>query len=245
MKSLTGLPPRDGIHLWVVTGILSPELDNALGVLSPEELERARRFRFEEDRWRYLGGTLFQRLVLAQYLSCPLSEVSYSRNQWGKPSLNQSHDSMVRFSLSRSHQTALLAVNNGCEVGADLEYALGRNCNDLGMKRYFARQERDFIESASDIREAFFEIWARKEAYIKGIGRGLSHPLGEFDVTPEEAMGKGEVNDWSADAPEETWQVQSIALPEEGYGAAIATPFPSSSIELIPVDCDELLATLC
>jgi 4'-phosphopantetheinyl transferase len=224
---------------------LSPRFDRVLGSLASEEQERARRYRFETDRRRYLGETLLQRLVLAHYLSCPFRDLSFSRNQWGKPSLDRKHDAKIRFSLSRSHEVAILAVSEESEeseVGADLEYALGRNSRNLSVRRYFSDEEQDFIENAPDSRKAFFEIWDRKEACIKGIGRGLSHPLAEFDVTPGEPTGETIVRDWSGDCPDKSWRVRSVSLSVADYPAAIATISRSLSLELFESDREELLA---
>lgn len=232
------------IHLWVCSGVLSPELDRAVDFIAPEEQERARRYRFDRDRRRYVGGVLLQRQILSRYLSCSPDEISFVRNQWGKPSLGREHESAIEFSLSRSHQIALLAVCTEAEVGVDLEYGCGRNAQDLGVTKMFCRDEQHFVLEAFEPTQAFFEIWARKEAYIKGIGRGLSHPLGEFDITPDEPMGKGLVRDWSSDPPSHSWQVRSIKLSEDGYGAAVASPLASPSIELVELRYDELLAAL-
>ena len=212
--------------------------------LSVEEQERAQRYRFEKDRRRYLGGVLLQKKTLARYLSCSPNEVSFERNQWGKPSLAQGHQSELQFSLSRSHQVTLLAVCNGAELGVDLEYGLGRNDEVLKVKEDFCHEEQDFIAQASKPLDSFFEIWARKEAYIKGIGRGLSHPLGEFDVTPGVQGEAAVVRDWSPEAPSKLWKVESVTLPESGYGAAIATPLSQPVIRLIETDCTELLNPL-
>lgn len=228
--------PNEDIHLWMCRDLLSPHLDGALDFLAPEEQERAMGFRFEDDRRRYLGGTLLQRTVLAHYLACPLGELSFVRNEWGKPALIQGDDSAIKFSLSRSHEFAILGVGGTSEIGVDVEFERDL---ELSMRRQFAEAEQDFIENAADSRQAFFEIWARKEAYIKGIGRGLSHPLDQFDVTP---YGEKFVHDWSEDSPSESWDVSSVELPVSGYAAAIATPFPLPAIKVIEVTYDDLLA---
>ncbi|MGY8649117.1 MAG: 4'-phosphopantetheinyl transferase family protein [Verrucomicrobiales bacterium] len=237
MKPWPNSPSYEVIHLWMCRDLLSPRVDEALELLAPEEQERALGFRFEDDRRRYLGGALLQRTVLGHCLSRPSLALSFIRNEWGKPSLNQGDDSAIRFNSSRSHEVAILAVGAESEVGVDVEYERDL---DLSMRCQFSKAERGFIENAPSSTQAFFEIWARKEAYIKGIGRGLSHPLDQFDVSPS---GEGFVHDWSEDSPSESWSVRSVELPITGYAAAIAAPYQFLRFEIIEVSFDELLAS--
>lgn len=238
MKDWHEVPSRDGVYLWVCGDLLSPRLDEALGLVAPDEEERARAFRFEEDRRRYLGGTLLQRVVLSRLLSCSLGEVSFFKNEWGKPFLDKRHESTIQFSLSRSHKLSVLAVSVEGEIGVDVEYERGRVGNDLSMKSQFSEAEQEFIEQAADSRQAFFEIWARKEAYIKGIGRGLSHPLEKFDVSPS---GEKFARDWSVDLMQETWEVRSMELSEKHYASALAMRGALPPVELIEVKINDLL----
>jgi len=238
MKDCPELPRRNEVHLWVCGDLLSSRLDEALAILDPEEQKRARAFHFENDRRRYLGGTLLQRDVLSRYLSCSMRELSFLRNEWGKPSLSQRHDSTIQFSLSRSHEIAILAVSREREVGVDLEYEFGRVRGDLSIMSLFSEAEQESIENAIDSTRAFFEIWARKEAYIKGIGRGLSHPLEKFDVG---LSGSSFVRDWAEESIGELWNVQPVKISQEGYAAALATPFVPASIEMIGIKSGDLL----
>jgi 4'-phosphopantetheinyl transferase len=83
------------------------------------------------------------------------------------------------------------------------------------------------VESAAlrliDQRErprAFFRCWTRKEAFIKAVGDGLSHPLDAFDVTlaPDEPARLLRV----AGDPEAPRRFRLQGLePAEGFAAAL------------------------
>lgn len=70
-------------------------------------------------------------------------------------------------------------------------------------------------------REAFFNCWTRKDAYIKAKGKGLTLPLDAFDVslTPGELAAQL----YTQEHPQEIsfWFLQTLN-PEPGYAATLA-----------------------
>jgi len=130
------------------------------------------------------------RQILARYLGADPRSLTFDRGAFGKPFLRSRE---LRFNLSHSGEFALLAVARESEVGVDVEEI--REIEDAAMiaEQNFSpgesRKLRAVLDSASGP-AAFFNCWTRKEAFIKAIGEGLSHPLDTFEVTflPQEIV---------------------------------------------------------
>jgi 4'-phosphopantetheinyl transferase len=68
----------------------------------------------------------------------------------------------------------------------------------------------------------FFNCWTRKEAFVKAIGDGLTHPLTGFDVSlaPGEPARIVRVNETPGD--DCGWRMESFS-PAPGFVAAVVT----------------------
>lgn len=238
------LPCNETIHLWILAGATHPECDQHLHRLAGPERERAEKFYFARDRRRFTGARLFLRQVLAHYLSCHTSEIAFEFNEWGKPALAYGPGAApsLHFSLSRSHDVALLGVSTAEELGADIEKCLPERAHSALVHRQFCAAEQEYLDRASDRTAAFYDIWTGKEAYIKGLGFGLSHPLRTFSVARNEGAPDVVVQDWSDKSPATDWHVRWISLPIEGYTAAVASPIRPKAIEVIEVAMREVLS---
>ena len=62
--------------------------------------------------------------------------------------------------------------------------------SDLIAKRFFSENEYKYILESESQGNAFYEIWTKKEAYVKFLGTGLSTPLSSFDVTNKNLSSK-------------------------------------------------------
>lgn len=92
------------------------------------------------------------------------------------------------FSLSHSHELVCCIVSKD-KVGIDVEKI--RNVNFEIMPLVFTEDEMDFVlAKEADRNERFFEIWTRKESFIKLIGKGLTHPLKELNFVENNKVGQ-------------------------------------------------------
>ena len=179
--------PEGEIHLWAVSLDPGTAAVEKLGrSLSPEEWERANRFRFDRHRRQYVVGRGALRTLLASYLDTDPRQVSFTYGPRGKPFLGAPQDqSGLFFNLSNSDELALVGFVRNREVGVDVEYLKPMpDCEQIS-ERFFSASERDVLRALpSEIKEeAFFNCWTRKEAYLKAVGEGLAAPLDSFDVT--------------------------------------------------------------
>ena len=183
-------------------------IDAWRGVLSVEELRRADAFRRADLRRDYLLAHVALRSVLGKETGVSSSEVVFAANsekggsgERKKPALlHVTGDGFpdrfpdLRFNLSHTSGEVLMAVTLGREVGIDIE--LRRPIEGLeGMARSVMSNE-EFAgwteisgvkggldgSGPSERFLAFYNVWTRKEAYLKAIGLGLYRDLQEVTV---------------------------------------------------------------
>ncbi len=174
------------VHLWGAS-LNQPALriETLAHLLHPDEAARAARFVFDKDRRHFIVGRAFLRQLLGQYLQISPQQVQFTYGPQGKPDLEPAQAKGLCFNLSHSGGGVLYGVTRNREIGVDIE--LPRQLDDLMQiaRRFFSASEYEMLRNlpAAQHSQGFFNCWTRKEAYIKALSKGLSHPLDKFDVT--------------------------------------------------------------
>ena len=213
------------VHVWRTATEVSPaRLDPLRAVLAPDEHARAARFLYEDDRRRYTVARGVLRTLLGRYLGVDPASLVFRYGVHGKPSLVQTPGGRdLRFNLSHSYGLALHAFAVGREVGVDVE-RVRQKTDVMGVARHsFSPAEVDALTNlpAGKQREAFFNCWTRKEAFIKAHGEGIALGLSRFDVTlrPGEPAALLRFDDDPAEAAR--WSLRALDA-GDGYKAALA-----------------------
>jgi len=173
------------VHVWAWTFAGPTEPAQAdLDILDDNERKRTARYYFGPDRVRYSVCHANMRRILASYQGSTPESVIFHERAGGKPELALDvSETPLRFNLSHSRTTALLAVAVATEVGVDIEDI--RPVDRQLAQRYFSAAEFASMAALTgqDWLNAFYRCWTRKEAILKVEGVGLRIPLDSFDVS--------------------------------------------------------------
>ena len=211
------------VHVWRARLEQPQEVqDELLRTLDLDERERADRFHFEKHRRRFILGRGFLRLLLGRYLKIAPEEVRFAYGPYGKPSLADEHGaSRLRFNASHSHELAIYGFVEDRTIGVDVEYNKPEFAGEDIARHFFSAYEVTKLMALpeSERTAAFFRCWTRKEAYIKALGSGLSHPLDKFDVTlgPDEPAAL--IRDYRDAQATSRWSMFNLEL--ESYAGAV------------------------
>jgi 4'-phosphopantetheinyl transferase len=187
-----GFGDADGaeVHVWAThCDTYKPDLhEYFLGMLSAQETARASKFRTDESRHEFLVAHAMLRSILARYLARAPERVRLTESFHGKLACEDAPE--LAFNLAHAQGAVLVAIGNGIDVGVDVEQV--RSFNDAAdlVGRYFSGEELQRFLGLEEVarNRAFFELWTRKEAYLKALGVGLSEPMDSSEVT----FGAGE-----------------------------------------------------
>lgn len=113
---------------------------------------------------------------VSKSLNISKKELTIERNDYGKPYFKNFPN--IHFNISHTKGAVAIVISSE-PIGIDIE---GIGKAHLGIiNRFFTEREKDYI-MRDDIDRRFFEVWTRKEAYTKYLGKGLYIPLRSFDV---------------------------------------------------------------
>ena len=194
-------------------------------ILAASEQARAGRFRFRKDSVRFIAARAALRILIAEYIGTSPGAVIFSQNKYGKPELGGACALPLKFNLSHSESLAAFAFSFETEVGVDIELVHPLPGIELLSEQSFSIQEYVAFGQVKSDRKTheFFRYWTRKEAYLKGLGFGLTIPLKRVDVSGSSchSIHIQEATDIPSQDGIVNWFVKELMLPS-GYVGAIA-----------------------
>jgi 4'-phosphopantetheinyl transferase len=196
-------------------------------MLSSQERQRADRYVLERSRDRFIFARAALRRILADELGEDARELRILEGPHGRPELA---GLPLHFNVSHSQDKALIAVSSTARIGVDIE-ALAPIERDL-VERFFSSAEQASLAALAgpDWERGFYRCWTRKEAFVKALGRGLSLPLEDFDVTIDENPRLIRCRF----APVSNWHLAPIAT-DAAYEAVVAVEARGGDVDIVYV----------
>ena len=163
----------ENYHLEITKSAFSHEEMQLLQFVPDERKEKILKYHFIPDRLLSLYAALLTRMAVSKRTGIPADRLEIAYEAYGKPYLANTEN--LYFNLSHTRNCILLCISDHQPGGADIE-KLNPPPFEI-MKTAFHPDEISYIESASTHTKVlkFYEIWTKKEAYLKKTGTGFMH----------------------------------------------------------------------
>ena len=137
---------------------------------------KADKLQKEPSKKLSLAAGMLARVGISQHLHINPQDISFKTEKSGKP---YAVGLDIHFSLSHSGSLAVCAISDS-PVGIDVEQI--KKVHLKVARRCFTEQEQYYVFGKKGRPQIkFFEVWTKKEAYVKMMGLGVSDFL-SFDV---------------------------------------------------------------
>ena len=154
--------------------ISEQRFDEELAQLPPAMRADIERYRFMKDRkCRLAGRVMIRERLRRQMVGVDLRQWQIDHNK--KPLLPRAPYS----SISHSGHLVLLAIAP-LGIGVDIERE--GTIDSQAIVHFFHPSEIEYYHAATDPQSAFFNIWVRKEAFLKAVGTGIVEGLDTVSV---------------------------------------------------------------
>jgi len=214
--------PANSVHLWMIDQRSVPmvQLQKMQQTLSEVERAKVARFKFESLQQTAVISRGSLRIILGKFLTIPPETIQFIYNAQDKPALSPPAE--YQFNVAHSGHFVLIAVSK-LPVGVDIEQIKLEREYGMIAQRYFSEWETAVFQNLPTIDQpqAFYNCWTRKEAYLKGIGTGLTTKLDSFDVEFRPDRKPKLLETRHSPVNVEKWQLMGVKT-AVNYAAALA-----------------------
>ena len=168
-----------------------------ISVLPEEKQRQIQSKRNEKNRFRSVIGYMLAVKIISQNYGIKKSEIEFFFDDNGKPFVKNAG---IFISISHSDNLVICAVSDK-NIGVDIEKI--RKVNFRTAKRFCTEKEKMYIfgkmpdenslnNVSDDTLIRLFEIWTKKEAYGKMLGKGILYDMKNTDVSFVETQKFGD-----------------------------------------------------
>jgi 4'-phosphopantetheinyl transferase len=213
-KLLSGIDLR--IYVAYSEHAVSARLEHMYLAMMPAK-HRATIVRYK--RWQDRQATLFGRLLLLRALRLKYPGAGMQKFQsleatgYGKPFIHGEPE----FNISHSDGMVVVAVAKSGSLGIDVEKIRTINLDDFSQDLPEVAKLRE-NNDADHVDALFFDCWTRKEAVLKGCGKGLMAPLEHVVLKEDTAL-----------LCDTAWFIKRVPV-DEKYCCHVATDQPLEHI---------------
>jgi len=162
-----------------VTNLDEEKYDLLLDRLLADRKNKTLNYKKYEDRCRSLVAGILLKYMFKNEYGMDIDGAKISLSEYGKPYLDIKGDSK-HFNLSHSGGIVTGIIDeyeNGIDVEKIAEY------DSKIAKRFFCKEEYEYIEKSDNKNMDFFRMWTIKEAYMKYLALGMKKPLDSFSIS--------------------------------------------------------------
>ncbi|MBQ9897507.1 MAG: 4'-phosphopantetheinyl transferase superfamily protein [Synergistaceae bacterium] len=158
------------IYIANIASRLDRPVDKYLKFFTPERQARIMRYKFNADRNRTLWAELLARKIISRKLNINFNKIIISRDESGKPFINNINNNKLNFSISHSGDYIAVSVGENLN-GVDIETRARDNLDLNIAKRFFLPHEYNYLlnlnQDLQDLQTEFLKIWTLKESCLK------------------------------------------------------------------------------
>lgn len=194
-------------------GAESSRFEQHWAFLDGTERQRAKRYRIEADRARFVIARSSLRQLLGPRIGVAPLDIAFTQNKFGKPLLADP-GTVLHFNTSHSGDWVLHAIDTVAPIGIDVEAVRADMAHIDQFERVLSAEESAFLNGVPQQHRAraLATVWVRKEAYVKALGEGVNRPLQDISTTVDVAGRPRLLHDRNADASPACWQFEDIEI---------------------------------